>query len=264
MTHRRDQTKAVPSWYTEKREGIAKIFESSKPGEVSVVMSPSGKYRLEVSAYETGPNSWSYSRGLVFEGGELIAQIDRNYGAFPFSWCEKHLNGHSYLICGEDYQCQTVIELDTRKRMDYIDPRAEAGVAFCWAAHYPSPDGSRLFVDGCYWAAPYDLVLFDFSDPMHLPYPELYRWEWPVEKVHGFMRDGSFVFDYSREVRRSDGALVDELPDDECEELDNAPDYTAVVRDQIFRVVWRPDRAAEVHPLNDEAAMLELLGDSQV
>lgn len=34
-----------------------------------------------------------------------------------------------------------------------------------------------IVVDGCYWAGPYELVFYDFSNPMGIPYKELFRVE---------------------------------------------------------------------------------------
>ncbi len=160
------------------RRAVAETFARAEPGEVTEHVSPSGRYRLEVTRCSTGPNTWAYSRGRVFAvpGVEPVAVVDRNIGSFPFSWSEGHPSGHDFLICGEDYQGQTVIGLDTGRRTDHIDPRAKVGMGLCWTAHYPSPCGRFLFVDGCIWAAPYELLLFDFGAPLTLPYRELGRW----------------------------------------------------------------------------------------
>lgn len=32
-----------------------------------------------------------------------------------------------------------------------------------------------IVFDGCYWACPYELVFYDFSNPMNVPYNELSR-----------------------------------------------------------------------------------------
>lgn len=139
--------------------------------------SPCGKYQLMVTKHPTKPGCWEYSKGVITntETGETIAVVGRNFHAFPFSWIPKHKNGHAYLICGEDYQGQTVIELDTGKRIDILSAGAGKGFGFCWASHTPSPDGTLLAVDGCYWGAPYEVVIYDFSKPLEPPWKELLR-----------------------------------------------------------------------------------------
>jgi len=130
--------------------------------------SPSGAYKLKVTSFSTREGAWNYTQGLVFKQGsdEPIAEVRRNYSAFPFSWIENHKNGHAYLVCGEDYQGQTVLELDTGRRRDHV-PRDEAvGHGFCWAGHEFHAETSTLVVDGCFWACPYEFRFFDFTDPM--------------------------------------------------------------------------------------------------
>lgn len=146
-------------------------------------VSPSGKYKLTVSSFSTREGSWNYTRGKVFKVGsdEPIAVIDRNYSAFPFSWIEDHPNQHAYLIAGEDYQGQTVVELDTGKRRDHLGEDAEKGFAFCWSEHRFDPKSMILAVCGCYWACPYEFRFFDFRSPMDL-WPELEMFEKPDAK----------------------------------------------------------------------------------
>jgi hypothetical protein len=127
--------------------------------------SPSGKYRLEIESKSTKPGCWDCTTGRVYAGDKLIIQVDRNYSSFPFMWMENHANGHSYLICGADYQGQTFIELDTGKRRDHLPEEAKDGHGFCWGS-YRLLDDKTLLVDGCYWAWPYELKFFDVSDPM--------------------------------------------------------------------------------------------------
>lgn len=106
--------------------------------------------------------------GGVFKLGsdEPIAIIQRNYGSFPFSWVEEHANGHDYLIGGEDYQGQTVVELDTGERLDSVPFEELFGHGFCWVEHRYDPQHQMLIVAGCHWACPYEFRFHDFSDPM--------------------------------------------------------------------------------------------------
>lgn len=126
-------------------------------------VSPSGKYRLSITQYHTGPNSWQYSQGLISDQKGQIAEIQRNYSSFPFLFIEGHPNGHDYLVAGAHYQGQTVIELNTGKRLDILGE-------FCWSEY--KFEAGLLIVIGCYWGGPYDYKFFDFSDPMS-GWPEL-------------------------------------------------------------------------------------------
>ena len=119
--------------------------------------------------------SWSYTRGRVShaETGAALADVKRNYSGFPFLWVEDHPSGHDYLLCGEDYQGQTFIELDTARRRDFLPDEAAKGFGFCWADYELMPDGVTLKVEGCYWACPYEYKFFDVSDPIEKGWPEL-------------------------------------------------------------------------------------------
>jgi Virulence-associated protein E len=131
-------------------------------------LSPSGKYKLVLSWFSTGPNSWSYSQGTVYrkDDDKPIATVQRNYSSFPHTWVEGHPNGHDFFVCGEDYQGQTVIELDTGKRRDELSEGTDNGWGFCWASHRFDAPSQILVVDGCHWACPYEFRFYDFSDPM--------------------------------------------------------------------------------------------------
>lgn len=159
-------------------------------------LSPSGKYKLMTSNFSTKEGSWSYSQGKVFRLGsdEPIAVVQRNYSAFPFTFIEDHPNGHVYLIAGENYQGQTVIELDTGKRRDHLPQDAKTGHGFCWTESRFDPGTSLLAVCGCIWAFPYEFRFYDFSDPM-TGWPELetesYIWDdakWPTFEPDGTIK----------------------------------------------------------------------------
>src|SRR5262249_37745816 len=140
-------------------------------------LSPSGKYRVVLSKYKTKPGAWDYTRAEIYDAitGVLLGDVKRNYSTFWHCWCENHPDGHDYFVGGEDYQGQTVIRLDTRERRNFLPAAAKDGFGFCWATMEPSEDKLRLHVNGCYWAGPYENVVYDFARPLDLPYKELSR-----------------------------------------------------------------------------------------
>src|SRR6266496_4494341 len=156
--------------YLERRKNIEKHFipankiaESSKK-EVSL----SGNFQLE--AYEYRVNLRRYTRGVVtkISNGAVIADIKRNFGNFWHIWIQ-HPNGDEYLLCGEDYQGYSVVNLTSEKYHVYFPEDGYKGLGFCWREVYPSPDGLTLAVKGCYWGWNDDLVFLDFSTPDTLP-----------------------------------------------------------------------------------------------
>ena len=46
---------------------------------------------------------------------------------------------------------------------------------FIWTEILPSPDKTKLAVIGCYWACPYEVVVYDISKICQLPYPVIKR-----------------------------------------------------------------------------------------
>ena len=160
--------------------------------------SPSGLFRLDVWKYtQRVPYYWDYSRGLVTQvrDGRTITAIRRNYGHFWHSWVN-HANGHEYLLCGEDYQGYTVIDLCHEVERVYLPEGAAGGAGFCWTAALPSPDGRTVAVEGCYWGAPYELVFFDFTQPEERPLPDLRlrdEREWDHRRKHRHVEVGHVI-----------------------------------------------------------------------
>lgn len=224
---------SMEKWFTEdnRAQEHRKVFTS-----------PSGKYQLTVDSYGTKPGCWNYSRGRVYAGEKLIADVKRNYSHFPFAWAEAHPNGHDYLLCGEDYQGQTVVELDTGARVDLQpDEHMDKGFGFCWVDIHPSPDRKVVAVDGCYWACPYEVVLFDFSEPLKLPYRELERWD-EAESFDQWETEGKLLLSRTVEVRKSDGKVLYDLPDEEMDAAEAAGD----VEERKLTKLWEPKSLTEV------------------
>ncbi len=162
--------------YAENRKSIEKKFtkKSLKKGSTGKHESPCGKYDLEISYYDNGKGYWDYSRGIATKAKtkEVLADVKRNYGHFWHCWV-KHPNGDDYLLCGEDYQGYTIINL-TDKREIVVEPSHEF-VSFCWIGVEFDEENEQLIVEGCYWGSPFEEVIFDFSIPENTPLPEISR-----------------------------------------------------------------------------------------
>lgn len=148
--------------------------------------SASGRHKLDVISFRTKEGCFDYTQGSIYDGEKLVGVVQRNYSSFPFCWVEGHPNGHDYLICGEDYQGQTVIELDTGERRDHLSDGTEEGFGFCWTEYKLDIGSMILMVGGCIWACPYEYRFFDFAEPMS-GWPEIEKKEivdasgkWPL------------------------------------------------------------------------------------
>lgn len=189
--------------YPEWRASIAERFAamSPVPGSTERHSSSSGNYVLEVCAHSSGEATWSYSRGTVrrCQDQSVVADVVRNFGSFWFAWVEQ--KGEEFLLCGEDYQGYNVINLNTGENVLTFPPEAFDGVGYCWVAAHPSPDGCVIAVEGCYWACPYSLVFYDFTDPLRSPLPELARYE-DLDQVQGWTSSDEFAFTVGEDADR--------------------------------------------------------------
>jgi len=147
-------------------------------------LSESGKYRVVITPFTTA-EGYGHTQGLVYQVGSdvPIAEIRRNYSSFEYMFVEDHPNGHPYFIGGTDYQGQTVIELDTGRRREFLPEEAEDGFGFCWVDYQFDAPSGILIVNGCIWAAPFEYRFYDFSDPMQ---------GWPALEFEGMFSDGKW------------------------------------------------------------------------
>lgn len=187
------------------------------------VLSPSGKYKLLIRAYETKPGCWPYSRGTVYRisDGVEVCDIKRNYSTFHYSWITK--NNQEWLISGSSYLNQVAVNLDTGELFE--NGKGDSS-DFCWARCFISPDGNTLVVDGCYWACPYEYKFYDFTDPSK-PWIELEIEEF-IDATGGknpiWLDNNTIQCFQCSEIYTKFGKIYDELSEEEIEQLSNSDD----------------------------------------
>lgn len=197
-------------------------------------VSPSGNFELTIDTYSTGKTTWPYTRGIVrrARGGKVVADVKRNFSHFWHSWVQ-HANGNEYLLCGEDYQGQTIINLTTGDTQSYFPESGYGGGGFCWTAAYSSPDSTIVAVDGCYWACPYEIVFFDFANPEVLPYREYLR-VGDIVDCAGWLDNDRFKLTREIQVRKSDGRPYEELSEPEQDELDEHDELGEYIKKEVI------------------------------
>jgi hypothetical protein len=137
-------------------------------------------YSLTICSYKIGTpedHYWNFTRGLVYDKNDnLIFDIKRNYSHFLYLFI-KHPNGNDYLLCSRDYHGgYSVLDLTNKKEYIYTPLNQEKYAAhWCWITPEFNEEEQKLYVSGCYWGAPFEIITFDFSDPTNLPLPELER-----------------------------------------------------------------------------------------
>lgn len=90
-----------------------------------------------------------------------IFQYERSTFAPPeVNWFTR--KGHLWYCSGRRHMHQLFIDLTTQQ---VFDPPVTEKESFCWSTVKISKCGDFLIVDGCYWAMPSWVNVYDFRDP---------------------------------------------------------------------------------------------------
>lgn len=130
-------------------------------------------YKITIEHYKTKDGYWNYTKCNICKNNELIISLERNYNSFPFT-IFTHSNEQDYMICGENYQGYTVVNLTNGTKQSVLNKGHEKGCGFCpyhWEYDY---DDNQLKMIGCYWGANEEEHVYDFSNPNQLPLKLLY------------------------------------------------------------------------------------------
>jgi len=209
------------------------VPENLREGSTITEASPSGKYNLTIDFYKTSKRTWDFTKGTVRRAdGTIVSVVFRNYSSFWRCWAEDHPDGHDYLLCGEDYQGQTIIQLDTGERKDTMSEGAEKGFGFCWALAKVSTDKTLLAVVGCFWGGPYDCIIYDFSNPMG----ELKE----VKRIYNvddcdWVDNNTISAKQRKDCRKFDGKIITE-GEEEWEKAYEAGDIDECTVDEIIKI----------------------------
>ena len=211
--------------------------------EREIIISPSGKYKLIIDGYRVNPKykDPSVTRGVVRKLKEetIIADIKRNINYFFYHWII-HPNENEYLLCGENYQGYTMVNLSKRLTQSFLPEEAKEGMGFIWSTVYPSPDKLVLAVGGCVWGMNHEVRFYDFSNPDVFPLKELGKFDEQKDtRVIGWEDNNTFVIGIEHWRRKSDNKRFEELSLSEQDELDNDPDRLVSIEVEEFMRWYR-------------------------
>ena len=199
--------------YLEWRESRAWVFLEVEKEHHKEYLSPCKKYKLDIYKYPTHEGKSNYTEGVItrLADNKELGSVKRNYDSFPYIFI------NNYLICGEDYQGYSIVDLEKEEHNVYFPDEGFKGHGFCWACMYGVSDSNKLVVEGCYWGGQYEVVVYDFSNPTLLPLPELERFE-----VDGYakLEGNTLTIEQELEYRLSDGAFYNDLSEEEQKILD--------------------------------------------
>ena len=139
----------------------------------TVVLSPCGMYRLTIERHSQGDTTrnWVMTKimlSLVATEMPFLTFFTDNDDTF-YAWLYR--DKKPYLLLPECQGGQSIIDLEPAKLTSYYNYED----LFIWIAIYPSPSGRKIAVGGCYWACPFEVVIYDCAELTTLPYPILFR-----------------------------------------------------------------------------------------
>jgi hypothetical protein len=154
------------------RDNIKTHFngQTIEKGGVESFISPSKKFRADTTNCYTKNANGSYTFVEIYEQvqNQKILDFFTNEDRFLHGWGAA--NDIEYLITAEDiYGSQTIVDLTNRTFYGYSPD--ESG--FIMTDFHLSPNGKILATIGCYWACPFVIKFFDFTNPTKLPLREI-------------------------------------------------------------------------------------------
>jgi hypothetical protein len=157
--------------YKEKKRDMEKYFIKQNLKYTEPLIEFNG-YTLEISHYKTKDNvlyTSDYTRGIIKNGNEVIADIKRNYYDFPYLFIE-HQNGKLYLLCAEDHKGYTIINLTDKTITTYIPDVLSLGAGLSWEKIIEyNKYSNKLTVVGSINGFLDEIIIYDFSTPDSIP-----------------------------------------------------------------------------------------------
>ena len=215
---------ATDPWYEERRNRVIKAVSTGKAlkAKKEIRASPSGKYMLELTPYSVKDMRcpfFSVVEIIRKIDGERMGKIIRNEADFPFLFIEEY-EGKDYLMCAEDYQGFTLINITDGKKYDYVPEKSKRDLALRIMDFYISPDRRTLAIEGCGRTKPSDLVDWDeihfykIEDLTKLPYQEVdKRITFAYDKVIGWETNERFIVSRIEDYIVPSGVCLDEVKD---------------------------------------------------
>jgi hypothetical protein len=182
------------------RKDILKFFDSNEllPEDEKEGFSPDGKYFFRANSYkQTDPErNWTVARIEIFQaGGQKLFEFIRDEDLVCCCWL--NVNDAEYFICPEDFEGQSIYDLTNDRFYSFASQKDP----FIWTEIVPSPDKTKLAVIGCYWACPFELVIYDISDICRLPYPVINRKVFETAKLKGWKDNETVILETKGENR---------------------------------------------------------------
>jgi hypothetical protein len=101
----------------------------------------------------------------IFRGEHRISKLYRNHHSVWYKFVFNHpVTNKDYLLCGEDYQGLTILDLNTGSVDRHLPLAAHIGQG--WCVLELEVVGAAILAQGCYWGGPLEYRVWDFRNPI--------------------------------------------------------------------------------------------------
>ena len=221
---------ATDPWYEDRRNRVIKAVSLGRPlkGKKEIRKSPSEKYKLELTPYAVNGMRcpfYSVVEIVRISDGERMGKIIRNEADFPFLFIEEQ-DGKDYLVCAEDYQGFTLVNITDGKKYDFIPEKSKRELALQITDFYISPNKKCIAIEGFCKSKPSDFIdsdeihFYKIKDLTKLPYQEVdIRITFAYDKVIGWENNEKFIISRIEDYIMPSGVCLDDVKN-EKERLD--------------------------------------------
>ena len=139
-------------------------------------------YIVEHNLYIDNENRYIGDKCRLILNDNCLFEWKNYYGKSQLHRVINHKNGNTYFIYNEDLYGYSVIDLNSKEHINYLpfesyrdisDSRYKDTFIFC-DSHY-NEYNNKIAIEGCFWAAPYSIITFDFSEPLTIKTIEYWK-----------------------------------------------------------------------------------------
>jgi len=163
---------AYTNEYQSKREeAISAIIRPENLTDTEYILSKS-RYNRTIINYSAKLHGYNltYSHNKVYDTDEnLVYEYISEYGHPFFCTLISHSNGRQYLAYKENLYGYSVFDIRSNETFKYIPATSwKGGETFIATDIYYNSANDMVVAEGCYWACPYGVFLFEVKEPMKL------------------------------------------------------------------------------------------------
>ncbi|MDR2904192.1 MAG: hypothetical protein LBU77_06775 [Clostridiales bacterium] len=151
--------------YQAERERVKAVFTPENLQDVETIPLLNGYSVTRRSYYRlVGNSGWGASESIFYDSaGQKIYEWYSADDDAEFVTMFTHSNGRDYVLFRIDLYGYGVYDLTDKKDFFYVPKGPET---FIWTEAHYCVESDVLAVSGCFWAAPNNVIIVDFREPM--------------------------------------------------------------------------------------------------